>query len=90
MTNATLWAAQGFMPFVYVAEVLAAFGLVLPGSTGLLPWLTPLAAAGLAPIMAGAAVLHLSRGEIAPMLVTAVLLALAAFVACARSFVIPL
>ena len=37
MTNATLWAAQRFMPFVYVAEVLAAFGLVLPGSPGCFP-----------------------------------------------------
>lgn len=31
----------GFMRFVYAAEVLAAFGLVLPGLTGVLPWLTP-------------------------------------------------
>jgi hypothetical protein len=47
--------------FIGVAEVLAAAGLTLPRWTGLLPWLTPLAAAGLVPIMLGAAVLHLRR-----------------------------
>lgn len=80
----------GFMRFVYVAEILAAFGLTLPALTGLLPWLTPLAAAGLAPIMVGAAALHLSRREIPPTAVTTILLALAVLVACARWFVIPL
>jgi hypothetical protein len=80
----------GFMRFIYVAEVLAAFGLTLPGLTGLITPLTPLAAAGLVPIMGGPVVLHLSRRERAPVVVTAVLLALAVLVACARWFVIPL
>ena len=81
---------EAFLRFICTAEILAAFGLVLPGSTGLLPWLTPLAAAGLVPIMGGAVVFHLSRKEIPPALVTAVLLALAVLVACTRWFVIPL
>ena len=80
----------GFMQFLCVAEILAAPGLILPGWTGILPWLTPLAASGLVPIVGGAALFHLSRREIPPALVTAVLLALAAFVAYARWFVIPL
>lgn len=80
----------GFRRFIYVAEILAALGLILPGLTGLLTWLTPLAAAGLVPIMSGAAVLHLSRREIPPLVVTGVLFALAVLVACARWFVIPL
>jgi hypothetical protein len=80
----------GFMQFIYIAEVLAALGLTLPGLTGILPPLTPLAAAGLAPIMGGAVVLHLSRREIPPSVVTAVLLALAVFVSYMRWFVIPL
>ena len=80
----------GFLLFIYVAEILAAPGLILPGLTGTLPWLTPLAAAGLAIIMVGAAVFHLSRREIPPVLVTAILLALAVFVALMRLFVIPL
>jgi uncharacterized membrane protein YphA (DoxX/SURF4 family) len=79
----------GFMRFIYVAENLAALGLTLPGLTGTLPPLTPLAAAGLAIIMGGATVFHLSRKETAPAIVTAVLLALAVLVACTRWFVIP-
>ncbi|WP_166174554.1 DoxX family protein [Rubrobacter tropicus] len=80
----------GLMQLIYVAEVLAPFGLILPGLTGLLPWLTPLAAAGLVPIMCGAVPFHLSRGEVPPTVITAVLLALAAFVAYARWFALPL
>lgn len=82
--------STGFLRFICIAEVLAAFGLALPGLTGILTRLTPLAAAGLVPIMGGAAVFHLSRRETAPALVTAALFVLAAFVAYARWFVIPL
>ena len=32
-------------------ELLAAIGLVLPAATGILPWLTPLAALGLVVVM---------------------------------------
>jgi hypothetical protein len=38
-------------------------GLILPAVTGIVPWLTPLAAVGLALTMAGAAIVHLHRGE---------------------------
>jgi uncharacterized membrane protein YphA (DoxX/SURF4 family) len=82
--------STGFLQFIYTAEILAAPGLTLPGLTGILPWLTPLAAAGLAIIMGGATVFHLSRKEIPPTVVTAVLLALAVFVALTRWLVIPL
>lgn len=81
---------DGFMRFIYVAEILAAFGLILPGLTGLLPWLTALAAAGLAPIMVGASVFHLSRREMPPLVVTALLFVLAVSVASVRWFVVPL
>ena len=81
--------SAAFLHFICAAEILAAFGLILPGVTGILPWLTPLAATGLVPIVGGAAVLHLSRREIPPALVTAILFALAAFVAYVRWFVIP-
>lgn len=76
--------------FVGVAEVLAAAGLVLPGLTRIAPWLTPLAAAGLIPIMIGATVLHLSRGEFASAAITAVLLVLVSFVAYMRWKVAPI
>ena len=79
-----------FLRFIGVAEVLAAFGLVLPGLTGVLTWLTALAAAGLVPIMAGAVFLHASRREVSATVVTVALLVLAAVVAGGRWFVIPL
>src|SRR3712207_8176996 len=75
---------EAFSRFVSSAEILAAFGLVLPGSTGLLPWLTPLAAAGQTIIMGGAVVFHLSRRELPLALLTSVLFALVAFVAYAQ------
>ncbi len=46
-----------FLRFIGTTEVLGAFGLVLPGLFGIHRWLTPLAAAGLVIIMAGATVL---------------------------------
>ncbi|CAA9418013.1 MAG: hypothetical protein AVDCRST_MAG03-2339 [uncultured Rubrobacteraceae bacterium] len=80
----------GFFRFLGIAEVLAAPGLTLPGWTGLLPWLTPLAATGLALIVGGAAVFHLREGEWLQAFVTAAVFALVAFVAVTRWFVIPL
>jgi uncharacterized protein YjeT (DUF2065 family) len=79
-----------FLRLICIAEILAAFGLTLPGLTGILPWLTALAATGLALIMVGAVIFHLSRREIPPVVVTITLLALAVLVACTRCFVIPL
>ena len=52
-----------FGRFIGGAEFVAAFGLLLPGWTHILPWLTPLAALGLLPIMVGATVSHLRRRE---------------------------
>ena len=71
-------------------EVLAAIGLILPAVTGILPWMTPLAAVGLVLLMLGAAATHLRRNETPMIGVNAVLLALAAFVAYGRFFVEPL
>src|SRR5579859_5106043 len=44
-------------------EVLGALGLILPAWTGILPWLTPLAAAGLVLDMIGASLEHARRKE---------------------------
>jgi DoxX-like family len=44
-------------------EVLAALGLVLPLLTGIAPYLSPTAAAGLSVVMGGATVVHIRRGE---------------------------
>jgi uncharacterized membrane protein YphA (DoxX/SURF4 family) len=76
--------------FIGVAEVLAAVGLVLPGITRIATWLTPLAAAGLIPIMVGATVHHVSRGETSSAVTTAVLLMLVTIVAYMRWRVAPI
>ncbi|MFC4857113.1 DoxX family protein [Actinophytocola glycyrrhizae] len=65
-------------------EVLGAAGLILPAVLGVAPVLVPLAATGLALIMAGAAVVRLRRHETKLMLVDLVYLALAVFVAWGR------
>jgi len=39
--------SPGIRRVIGIAEWLASAGLILPGLTGVLPWLTPLAAAGL-------------------------------------------
>ena len=64
------------------AEVAGAVGLIIPPATGILPILTPIAAACLAVLMAGAVNVHAGRGEdfIPPL----VLGLLAAAVAVAR------
>src|SRR6266567_4422141 len=49
--------------FIGVTEVLGAAGLVLPMATGILPWLTPLAAVGLALIVLMATGFHLRADE---------------------------
>src|SRR5688572_1810408 len=51
-----------FLRFIGVCEVLGGVGLILPRLVGVRPYLTPLAAAGLAIIMAGATVTTLFAG----------------------------
>jgi uncharacterized membrane protein YphA (DoxX/SURF4 family) len=79
----------GVRRFAGIAEGLAGIGLVLPALTGTLPWLTPLAAAGLVIQMVGAMVYHLPRRENPNIVFNAVLLVLAAFVAYGRFVLAP-
>lgn len=79
-----------FRLFIGVAELLAAVGLILPGITGILPWLTPLASAGLSIVMVSATVLHSSRGETSSAITTAILLVLTLFVTYMRWQVKPI
>jgi uncharacterized membrane protein YphA (DoxX/SURF4 family) len=74
----------GTIKVVGVLEVLAAVGLVLPAALDIAPVLVPLAAAGVVLLMAGAVVVHLRRREAQGVVVTLVLLALAAVVAFTR------
>ncbi|MFO0748497.1 MAG: DoxX family protein [Myxococcota bacterium] len=60
------WAkdfSDGQVKLVGLVEVVGALGLVVPWATGILPVLTPIAAACLALIMAGAIAIHLRRKE---------------------------
>jgi len=81
--------SQGSVRIIGVLEVLGAIGIVLPELTGIVPWLTPLAALGLVLTMIGAALTHLRRAEYGGIAVNAVLLIVAAFVAYGRFFVLP-
>jgi uncharacterized membrane protein YphA (DoxX/SURF4 family) len=74
----------GFVRMIGLLEVLAAVGLILPLVTGVLPVLTPVAAAGLAIIMIGAIVVHVRRGESSYIPMNVGLLLAAAFVAVGR------
>jgi uncharacterized membrane protein YphA (DoxX/SURF4 family) len=76
--------------FIGISELLGGLGLLLPAITGILPWLTPLAGAGLALIMILAIGFHASRREGQAIAFNSVLLALAVFVVYGRFIVIPL
>ena len=70
--------------FIGFAEVLGAAGLVLPMATGVLPWLTPLAAVGLAIIVLMATGFHLRAGERLNAVETGLWAGIAAAVAIGR------
>lgn len=82
----SLW----FRIFLGVAEVLAAAGLILPGVTRIMPWLTSMAAMGLMIVMISATALHGVRGEIGSAITTAILFAIVTFVAYMRWEVKPI
>jgi uncharacterized membrane protein YphA (DoxX/SURF4 family) len=81
---------RGLVTFIGISELLGGLGLLLPAITGILPWLTPLAGAGLALVMILAIGFHASRREAQAIGFNAVLLVLAAFVAYGRFMVVPL
>jgi hypothetical protein len=86
--NASL--PRWFQLFLGAAEVLAAVGLTLPGLTRIQPWLVAAAAVGLMIVMISATIFHAMRGEVSSAITTAVLLAMAAFVAYMRWRVAPI
>ena len=65
-------------------EVLGAVGVILPEWTGVLPWLTIVAAFGLALMQLVAMGLHIRRNEYSIVPINLVLLALPLFVAFGR------
>jgi uncharacterized membrane protein YphA (DoxX/SURF4 family) len=78
------------VPLIGSLEILGAIGLILPAVTGILPWLTPVAAAGLALTMVGAMITHGRRGEYSSIGVNVVLLVLALFVVYGRFVIVPI
>ena len=76
---------DGYIRFVGVSELLGALGLIIPALTGILPWLTPLAAIGLALIQVLAIfTIHLPKKEFQVIPVNVVLLVLAIVAAYGR------
>lgn len=76
---------DGYIRFVGVSELLGALGVMLPVLTGILPWLTPLAAVGLSIIQTLAIFsVHLPKREFQVIPVNIVLLTLSVFVAYGR------
>jgi uncharacterized membrane protein YphA (DoxX/SURF4 family) len=81
---------RGLVAFIGSAEILGALGLILPAATGILPWLTPLAAVGLAVVMVLAGGFHASRHEYSGIGMNLILPLLAAFVAYGHFMLVPL
>jgi putative oxidoreductase len=82
------WAhgqSNGYIRFVGTAELLGALGVILPIATGILPWLTPVAAIGLSLIQLLAIfMVHLPKKEYGVIPVNVIALALSIFVAVGR------
>jgi uncharacterized membrane protein YphA (DoxX/SURF4 family) len=76
--------SDGQVKGIGTVEVLGAIGLILPAALGIAEILTPLAAAGLALTMVGAAITHIRRGEGKSVPINVILGGLALFVAIMR------
>ena len=72
------------------AEIGASLGLILPGAISIATWLTSLAALGLAVVMVGATAFHVSRKETLATVAAAVIALIMIFLACGRTFMVPL
>lgn len=70
--------------FIGWAEIAGAIGLILPMVTGILPWLTPVAAIALGIVQVLAINYHIRHNEIGTVPANLVLLALSAFIAWGR------
>ncbi|MEO6395376.1 MAG: DoxX family protein [Devosia sp.] len=73
-----------FTRFIGMVDLLGGIGIVLPLATGILAWLSPVAAICLVVLQVLAIGFHLKRGETQVVPANIVLLLLAAFVAWGR------
>ena len=76
--------------FISACEVLGAIGLILPSAFRIKPWLTPLAALGLAVIMLLATNYHFNHGEAGEVPMTIILGLIAVFIAWGRWKKVPI
>jgi putative oxidoreductase len=70
--------------FIGYAELAGGLGLIAPAATRIAPWLTPLAALGLATIMLLAIAFHVARGEASVIWIHTSLAAVALLIAWGR------
>src|SRR5512145_337759 len=70
--------------FIGYAELAGGLGLIIPAATRIAPWLTPLAAFGLATIMILAIPFHVFKGEASVIWMQGLIAALAVVVAWGR------
>ena len=82
--------SQPVVRLIGFVEILGAVGLILPSVTGILPWLTPLAAAGLTLTMIGAALTNYRHKELSMIGLNTVLLVLTLLVGVGRFWIVPL
>jgi hypothetical protein len=82
-------AARPLLTFIAACALLGGVGLILPAATGILTWLTPLAAALLALMMLLAVGFHVACRETPNVVAGLVLFALAAFVSYGRWVIAP-
>ena len=87
-TGRRMWmkaVPRPLMTTIGILEILGAIGLVLPGLTGIQPWLTPLAASLVVVLMVLAAAFHARRpGELPNIALNVIVGAIAAFIAYGR------
>jgi hypothetical protein len=81
------WAQQSsdsYIRIVAASQVLGVAGMLFPIATGILPWLTPLAAIGFCIIQVLAAERHIRLKEYSILPVNSLLFALSLFIAVGR------
>ena len=82
-------AGRPLLTLTAVLVFMGGAGLILPGATGILPWLTPLSAAVLAVMMLVAVGLHVRCRETPNVAAGLVLFAMAALLAYGRWVIAP-
>lgn len=77
---------KGFVIFLGYVEIVGSMGILLPIGLGMSPFITPLAAFGLALVMVFAAIFHYNRKEFYMIPVNFILLLIALFIAIGRLY----